>query len=339
MNTKIKLNMDSLKSGREWVRHKIKSGHNVYRILPPFGDNSNGYPYKKWQLIWGLADPKTGRVHPYASSLMTDKRCPVAEYVAQLNERLGKMESELRAAGLDDKALTKHPKYARLSKFTRDITPKTVYLYNAADKSGAVGLLELKSTAHKSMKTKMNEYIQDYNQDPTSLSSADDDSGVWFDVVRAGEGFKTEYKVEKCQKKEKDPNGRVTFVDDRSPLADVVVENYQNLGYDLSSIYPLNSYDDMNEVFQANLDKFYEVCPEANLSVEVNLSDDEVEEEYVAPAPVAKKPMLTGSKVALLVDEDDDQPIKVAAKAPLAKVVADVDEDDFMREADELLKG
>ncbi len=41
-NTKIKLNMDALKSNKEWIRHKVKSGSNVFRILPPFGDNSNG---------------------------------------------------------------------------------------------------------------------------------------------------------------------------------------------------------------------------------------------------------------------------------------------------------
>ena len=60
-NSKIKINLDSLKSRREWKRHKVKDGHNVFRILPPFGEASNGYPYRKWQIIWGLADLETGR--------------------------------------------------------------------------------------------------------------------------------------------------------------------------------------------------------------------------------------------------------------------------------------
>ena len=46
-NNKIKINLDSLKTRREWRRHKVKDGHNVFRILPPFGEKSNGFPYKK----------------------------------------------------------------------------------------------------------------------------------------------------------------------------------------------------------------------------------------------------------------------------------------------------
>lgn len=347
-NNKIKLNMDSLKTSKEWVRHKVKNGSNVYRILPPFGDNSNGYPYRKWQIIWGLADPSSGRVRPYASPIQTEKRCPVMEYVDELKERLSKMEGDLKARGLDDKAVKKHPKFERLAQFTRDITPKTTYIYNAADKAGVVGLLELKATAHKDMKACMNEYIRDYNQDPTSLNSADDDSGIWFNVKRTGEGFDTEYKVEKVQNKVKGPAG-VMFQDDRSPLADVIVENFDNLAYDLSSVYKATTYEEVNDVLQANMDTFHKVCPEANLSVEVNLDADD--EEVAATSATAVKTATktvqnqatstakpTGkAPVALkLEDEDDDAPKQVMKKAAPAPVA---DDDDFMAQADAILKG
>lgn len=342
-NSKIKINMDSLKSSKEWVRHKIKNGNNIYRVLPPFGDASNGYPYRKWQIIWGLQDPESGRMRPYASPLMTEKRCPVMEFVEGLRERLAKMEGDLKARGMDDKAVRKHEKYARLSKFTRDITPKTSYIYNASDKAGVVGLLELKTTAHKDLKVKMSQYIQDYNQDPTSLSSVDDDSGVWFNFIRSGEGFSdTEYKVEKVQVKAKDASGRVSFTDDRSPLADVIVENFANVAYDLSTIYKSTTYDEVNEILQANIDKFYEICPEANLSVAVDL---DAEDAAPSPAPVArpvvKQAAPAASKVMLkLKDEDDEE-----APAPKALVKKSVsaanlaEDDDFMAEADAILNG
>ena len=344
-NNKIKLNMDSLKTSKEWVRHKVKNGSNIFRILPPFGDASNGYPFKKWQIIWGLSDPSTGRVRPYASPLMTEKRCPVVEFIDELKERLSKMDGDLKARGFDEKSVTKHPKYARLAQFIRDITPKTTYIYNAADKAGVVGLLELKSTAHKDMKTCMAEYIRDYNQDPTSLNSADDDSGIWFDVKRSGEGFSTEYKVVKVQQKVKESSGKVSFVDDRSPLADVIVENYDNLAYDLSSVYKSTSYDEVNEVLQANLDTFYKVCPEANLTVPVDL--DSGDDAAEAPQAKAANPMTAAkpavakpaAKVALNLQDDDDvevapKPVKKAAPAP---VVAD--DDEFMAQADAILNG
>lgn len=346
-NNKIKLNMDSLKGSKEWVRHKVKSGSNIFRILPPFGDNSNGYPYRKWQIIWGLTDPGSGRVRPFASPMMTEKRCPVMELVESLKARLSQMDGDLKARGLDDKALQKHPKYARLAKFIRDITPKTTYIYNAADKAGVVGLLELKSSAHKDMKTRMNEYITDYNQDPTSLNSQDDDSGVWFNVLRQGEGFQTEYSVQKVQTKQKDPSGRVTFADDRAPLPDSVVENFDNLGYDLSTVYRASSYEEISEILAANLDTFYAVCPEADLTVEVDLDSDDEAPAKAATTNAAKPAGVKASvgKVALKLDDEDEEvaPVvaQVARPAPVVKktVPVPVDEDDFMAQADAILKG
>ena len=197
MSNKIKLNLDSLKSRREWKRHKVKDGHNVFRILPPFGEASNGYPYRKWQIIWGLTDPESGRARPFASSMTSEKRCPVTEYVNELKKRADGLEAQLKASGASKDDVTACLKDLR--ELINNLSPKTVYIYNAADKAGEVGLLELKSTAHKAMKTQMNQYIQDYNQDPTSLNSADDDSGVWFDITRQGMGRDTEYDVQKCQ--------------------------------------------------------------------------------------------------------------------------------------------
>jgi hypothetical protein len=339
-NSKIKLNMDALKTSKEWVRHKVKSGNNVYRILPPFGEASNGFPYRKWQIIWGLQDPESGRSRPYASPMMTEKRCPVMEFVDELRERLTKMEGDLKARGLSDDALRKHEKYARLAQFVRDMTPKTTYIYNAVDKSGVVGLLELKATAHKDMKAKMNEYIKDYNQDPTSLNSEDDDSGVWFNVIRTGEGFKTEYKVEKVQTKQK-VGATVSFVDDRSPLPENLVQNFDNMAYDLSSVYRSTTYDEVNEILQANLDRFYKACPEADMSADVDLdSDDAAPAAPVAkPSPAKAGPVGTG-KVPLLKDEDDEEPVARPAKSTGRSVPMPVaDDDDFMAQADAILKG
>jgi hypothetical protein len=340
-NNKIKLNMDSLKASKEWIRHKVKNGSNIFRILPPFGDSSNGYPYRKWQIIWGLSDPSSGRVRPYASPMLTEKRCPVTEFVNELKDRLSKMDGDLKGHGLDDKAVRKHPKYARLAQFIRDISPKTTYIYNAADKAGVVGLLELKSTAHKDMKTCMNDYIRDYNQDPTSLNSADDDSGVWFNVKRSGEGFDTEYKVEKVQNRIKGPSG-VVFQDDRSPLADVIVENFDNLAYDLSSVYKSTTYDEVNEILQANLDTFYQVCPEANLSVAVDLDEDTEEVVTTKTANLPKEAKSVVSKpsgkapVTLNLQDDDDEEVPAPKTAKKSSVI---DDDDFMAQADAILKG
>jgi hypothetical protein len=317
----------------------VKDGHNVFRVLPPFGDNSNGYPYRKWQIIWGLVDPESGRARPYSDSTIAEKRSPIVEFVNELKARAEKMNATLTAAGASEEEVGE--RLSGLNTLIGDLVPRTSYIYNACDKAGEVGLLELKATAHKDMKEKMNKYIQDYNQDPTSLNSADDDSGVWFDVIRTNETGKfrdTKYSVEKVQTKKKDANGKISFVDDQSPLPDAVIENYANLGYDLSAIYQQKTYEELNEILQANLPRLVELCPDADLTVEPNLG-------LTTPAPkttktAAQKPVKPAatSKVALNLNDEDDADTTAPTKATApATVKASDSSDDFMAEADRIL--
>jgi hypothetical protein len=239
---KISINMDSLKSQREFKRHKINPGISVYRILPPFGTDNKGYPFRKWMLVWGLVDPTSGRMRPYVSSLQTENRCPVFEYVRDLQS----LAEEMKVSGASKDEM----------KFVNEligrIRPKTSFFYNAADQAGQVGVLEIKKTAHDKLKKLMNEYIRDYNQDPTSLQSEEDDSGVWFEFSRTGEGFDTEYDVKKHQTKSK-IDGRVAFVDNREPLPDSVSSNYDQLAYDIHSLYSTTTYEDLEEILLANI--------------------------------------------------------------------------------------
>lgn len=328
----IKINLDSLKTRREWKRHKVKDGSNVFRILPPFGESSNGYPYRKWQIIWGLIDPESGRARPFASSMTSEKKCPVTEYVQALKKKAETLKSQLAAAGLSEE--DQKARLGALNKLISDLNPKTVYIYNAADKSGDVGLLEIKSTAQKKMKAEMAQYIQDYNQDPTSLNSEDTDSGVWFNITRQGLGRDTEYDVKKMQIKSKNPaTGKISFEDDRSPLPDAVVENYNNLAYDLSAVYQVKTYEQLAEILEANMPSLIEACPDADLSSETVA----VVKPSATPVKTAVKP--AGTKpVTLKMDDVDDEEEAVATTTsrPSVKTTQAVD-DDFLAEADALL--
>lgn len=334
---KIKINLDSLKTRREWKRHKVKDGNNIFRILPPFGESSNGYPYRKWQIIWGLFDPESGRARPFASSMTSEKKCPVTEYVQLLKKKAETLKGQLAASGVSEE--DQKERLSSLNKLISDLNPKTVYIYNAADKSGEVGLLELKSTAQKKMKSEMTSYIQTYNQDPTSLNSEETDSGVWFNITRQGLGRDTEYDVKIVQNKIKNPTtGKITFEDDRSPLADSVVENYDNLGYDLGSVYQVKSYDELAEILEANMLSLIEACPDADLNADGLLLQPTPSKAAAAPAKtvVAAKP--AGTKVVTLKmdDEEEQEETPVAKNTRTVKVNAAAD-DDFLAEADALL--
>jgi hypothetical protein len=333
---KISINMESLKDKKEYVRHKVNDGDNIYRILPPFGEESNGYPFRKWTIAW-LLDPESGRKRPYASPFSFGKdACPVFEYCkaieAKRDEKAAAIRTRLSEKGMEEEAIKKVLK-EKLKVFNDviwNIKPKKSFFYNAVNKAGEVGILELKVTAHDKMKKAMSQYIKDYNQDPTSLMSDADDSGVWFKVSRTGKDSDTEYNVEKNQTKVKDPStGKLRWEDDQEPLSDNVAENYEDMAYDLAKLYREISYEDLKAVLLANIAA---VCEESPELVVEGFEPDEVpaakpqpkkkEEEAPAPKATPKK------TVTLKVDDDEDEDEEPAPKKPVAKKPAPVDEDD-----------
>jgi hypothetical protein len=333
MSSKIKINLESLQSRREWKRHKVKDGNNVYRILPPFNENSNGYPYRKWQIIWGLKDPQSGRPRPFASSMTSEKRCPITEYVATLKKKSETLKAQLQAAGATEEQMK--DRLGTLNKLINDLSPKTVYIYNAVDKSGEVGLLELKSTAHKKMKTEMTQYIQDYNQDPTSLNSAEDDSGIWFNITRSGFMRDTEYDVKKLQKSTKNDKGRMVFEDDRSPLPESVVTNFSQLAYDLGAVYQIKSYDDLQAILDANFPDIIKDCPDAD-------PNGDLSERQFLTTPETAAPKANGAgKVNIRLGDDEEDGVNdtshVQTKFATPPANAASIDDDFLAEADRLL--
>jgi hypothetical protein len=350
---KITINQDSLKSRREWKRHKIKEGSNVFRILPPFGDveTHNNYPYRKWSTVW-LTDPKTGKRRPFASP-MTDgaKECPVKEYSDALTKFIDKQKAQLEAKGASEDKIKE--KLKGLREVQWQIKVQHVYAYNAADKSGEVGLLEVKSTAHQGLKKMMNQYIKDYGQDPTSLNSdLKNDAGVWFNISKEGEGKMTEYDVAFAILKKKNADGELEKKDDRSPLSDNIVENYADLGYDLNAVYTRKTYDELKDLLVYNLSLLQDTCPEAILpgyeagETSGDESDDsEQEEEEEVQAKPASKPKVTlnlGSDDDESDDEEEEEaPRKPAPKAAPAKTAAPVtkakSKDDIMAMAEDIL--
>lgn len=301
----IKINLDSLspKSFKKTVRHKIQDGSNIFRFLPPFGKDSDGYPYRKWNVVWGLVDPASGRARPFASSSTYEGRCPIYDYLDLLKAKVATMTS-----------LSDESKVEALNKFISDLRPKTVYAYNAADKTGQIGVLELKATAHKKIISLMDKYIKDYNQDPTSLNSEPTDSGVWFNISKVGKGFDTSYDASKNQIMAKDASGVPVYKDDRSPLAESIVHNFDSLGYDLNSLYQKLTYEELKEILVVNLLSASKDLPDLlveGFGLDDSTASDEVQtltttaSKPVASAVVnASKPQGTGAKINLGKAED-----------------------------------
>jgi hypothetical protein len=317
----IKINLDSLnpKSFKKTVRHKVQDGTNIFRILPPFGKESEGYPYHKWNVVWGLVDPTSGRARPFASSSTYEGKCPVYDYLDLLKNKV----TALDVPGCDESRIE------ALNKFISDLRPKTVYAYNAADKSGQIGVLELKSTAHKKVLSLMEKYIKDYNQDPTSLGSDVNDSGIWFNITKTGKGFDTSYDANKNQMKNKNAAGVLVYEDDRSPLAESIVHNFDALAYDLNGLYQKLTYDELKDILVANILNSAKDMPE--LLVEgFGLDENSVsEQEHVTVTTTTAQNRPTTA--------NSTKPQGAGAKINLGKV-EDVtsDTDDILAMADDL---
>jgi hypothetical protein len=344
--SKITINQDSLKTSREWKRHTVKEGSNVYRILPPFGDVSvhNNYPYRKWSIAW-LVDPRTGKRRPFASPLTDgEEACPVKEYQDALKAFVEKKKSTLEAQGLSKQQVKEALK--GLYDVQWNIKVQHLYAYNACDKSGNVGLLEIKSTAQKALKKKMAEYIALYGQDPTSLGAAQDDSGVWFNFTKEGFGKDTTYGVDFNMDRFKDEaTGRLMSAEDRSPLAPNVVEGYENLGYDLNTVYYRKKYNDLRDILLYNLQLIADEVPEAILPGFEISGAAPVQAQPEAQAAVAPTKSTKPVNLNLGDDDDDDEapfatqaaPAPVATAAAAATTMSDTDLDDIKDLADSVL--
>ena len=325
----IAINMDSLnpKSFKKTVRHKVKDGLNTFRFLPPFGEESNGYPYRKWNIVWGLIDPNSGRARPFASSSTYEGQCPVFDYLELLKGKLEGEKIAMLAKGSSEDDF--NVKFKAINDFISGIRPKTVFAYNASDKSGTVGVLELKTTAHKDVLKVMNQYIKDYNQDPTSLGGEIQDSGLWMNVTREGEGFKTTYGAAKNQIMVKNTQGIPQYQDDRTPLAENISASYESLAYDLNTIYQKLTYDELKEILVANIIHSAETMPELLVegfglgevavatSAQKAVATSQVpitSASKTTPLPVAPIVQGTGVKIKIdtNVDDTDEDLLKMA---------------------------
>ena len=229
MSANEEINLDGMQLGnkREINRFKITEGSHVYRILPPFGTDHQKKASKQIQVHWGFVK-KDGSPSPVACSYPTEGFCPVCDRVR-----------ELEAMAEKAKLLNNTEEAESLLKEASSIKVRRTYLLNASNKNGEIGMLEITKTAHDQMIELMREYLNKYGRNPTSLKD-----GCWFVFSRSGKGFKTEYKVAISKIMVTLEDGDQVEKIDKTPLAQNIVDNYEQLAYDIHAMYkPCKSVD------------------------------------------------------------------------------------------------
>jgi hypothetical protein len=150
---------------------------------------------------------------------------------------------------------------------------------------------------------------------------------VWFNISKEGKGKETEYAVAFHQTRQK-MNGQLVKIDDRSPLPEHVVANYESLAYDLGSIYIRKNYDELRGILLFNIALIAQEVPEVVLpgydvsEIDVKTGASVVKktkdvEEEETPASTVKK---AAPKVTLNLDGDDDE-VSTPTPATVRKTV------------------
>lgn len=346
--TKIGIDLSSANAKKEYHDHKINSGSNVFRILPPVGKTPDGkdnkVPFAKWTISWMGVPGSLGKKMPYASPKSFGlKECPLYAFFDAL---------KLHVEGLTAKfSAEKSPQevkeiLAPLNSFLNESKPKTVYLYNAVDKSNKLGRLSLKKTAHEKIIEKMKQYILEYNSDPTTLSSeisevegkVQYDSGIWFDITRKGTNvYDTEYSVDFARIKTKDKGRMVEYVD-TSPLPDSLIRGYESQAYDLYNQYKQKSFQELEQVMFWSLlqivgedTELIEGIPGYPLATILQKANSAPTATEASSAPVASAKKAP-AKVTVSLEEEDLDFDDVVVAPPKAKAKKKTEQEELLEE-------
>jgi hypothetical protein len=254
-----------------------------------------------------------------------DAPCPVNEFNKALAAYVERTKSNLLHDGLSDAEIKED--LSLLNKAAWEVKVNHVYAYNVATKDGKISVMEVKTTVHKGLKKLMGDYIKTYGQDPTALTSDEEDNaGVWMSVERSGMNRDTEYSVDFNQIKTRSASGKITKEDDRSPLSPHIEENYATSGYDLSTLYKTLSYDEIKTVLMSNLAILAESEPRLGQIPGFLLNETAIEEE-VAPK-ITKSTTKQAPKTVIALDDedlDDEEPpfeVTPATLPPKAKIMS-----------------
>jgi hypothetical protein len=113
-----------------------------------------------------------------------------------------------------------------------DSNPKSIYLFNAVNKDGVVGLFEIGYTVFKKIE---NVLIPKAREKQLSIYSVGK-NGVWIKFTRVSKGEKDNYSVELATV-EREVDGEMLSAIDRSPIPEATLRDLGKLGVDIHHIY------------------------------------------------------------------------------------------------------
>ena len=303
----IDLNIEDMESSTstQLQRFKLTEGTHILRILPPFGTNHNNMASQEVNLHWGFI-ASNGQVKPICCSYKFDGYCPICARAKELEV----LAQRAKATGDEEGEKQNNADSQKLRN-------RRTFLYNAANKEGTVGILELTKTTHDELIKLFKEYISKYDLNPTSLTD-----GVWFQITREGKSLKTKYFV-KFNKTTAKIDGELIEKLDRTPLAENILNNYEKLAIDIHTLYKPTTAADLKKILEgAPVDEIIKKQPKATKPAVT--AKPAIIEDDTPPWEVEATPVVTTKAAA-----PKPTPVVTAAPKPQPKPVVTASEDDW----------
>lgn len=159
---------------------KIKDGDNLFRILPPLGNNADiGKWYEYYRVEWGYKN-SDGRNKPFLDVRKTNFQTKMVEVESAAHLRREALKAELMQLKADLKAgkATKE-QVDNASDLTRRYNLDAKYYMNAVDAEGKIGLLKLNSSFMKLLRAEIDK-SRKAGKDPLAV-----ENGMYFNFHRS----------------------------------------------------------------------------------------------------------------------------------------------------------
>ena len=207
--------LSSSKNGggkKDFTRLKVpKEGSLVVRVLPPYGVNHGGLPFKEEAQHWGFLD-ENGDQKPVDCTYSSEGSCPICKKYFDLKD----VADKAKANGASKEEVTTLTDEAFKFKANRH------YLLNVVDATDStVKILEIPKTALDNLLKEITKNVKERKFDPLSLTT-----GCWFKFYKTGKGFSTEYFVETKKIIKDTADGEAEFTD-KTPIDSELLEKIQ----------------------------------------------------------------------------------------------------------------
>ena len=248
------LNMSGMvpSQSRNIENHSVKPGDNIFRIMPPFGTGHNGLPFAEVYLHW-LSDP-AGKNRPLLCSKKSERFCPICQSANEVYKEGEAVAREFKDSEgrVNRKAMPEEvgKKYDGLMENFRALKAQHSFLYNAMDTSNTIKILRLPKTAAEDLGRKIVEVINTMGFNPLSLKN-----GLFFNIKQISTGpkkFNVKYEVETVKKTTKEGNSFVQRVEPSS-VPDNVIENFEKLAFDVHTLYPIHTAQELKRVLMGDV--------------------------------------------------------------------------------------